>query len=119
MSNPVEPLKSSVVRFYHANGNVVGAGFLVAERYVLTCAHVVAAALTLPENTEVIPEQSVKLDFPLLARGRMIEASVVSWIPVSKTKAVEDMAVLRLLAATPTEARSSVWRKLNPTGSIH
>ena len=65
MSDPVEPLKSSVVRFYHANGNVVGAGFLVADRYVLTCAHVVAAALTLPNNTEATPEQPVQIDFPL------------------------------------------------------
>ncbi|MDV3351753.1 trypsin-like peptidase domain-containing protein [Leptothoe sp. LEGE 181152] len=105
MSDPVEPLKSSVVRFYHANGNVVGAGFLVADRYVLTCAHVVAAALTLPENTEVAPEQSVQVDFPLLDPGQKLEASVVFWLPVSHVKAVEDMAVLRLAAATPTEAK--------------
>ena len=101
MSNPVEPLKSSVVRFYHANGNVVGAGFLIAERYVLTCAHVVAAALTLPENTEAAPEQSVQIDFPLLASGQTVEASVVFWIPVSQTKSAEDLAVLRLLEKPP------------------
>ncbi|MEM1240394.1 MAG: trypsin-like peptidase domain-containing protein [Cyanobacteria bacterium P01_H01_bin.26] len=105
MSDPVEPLKSSVVRFYHANGNVVGAGFLVAERYVLTCAHVVAAALTLPNNTEPAPEQPVQIDFPLLAPGQTAEASVVFWMPVSQTQSEEDLAVLRLPEKPPGSAK--------------
>ncbi len=104
MSDRLEPLKSSVVRLYHANGNVVGAGFLVAESYVLTCAHVVAAALSLSENTEAIPDQSVQLDLPLLAPGQKVEASVVFWLPVSKTAFSEDMAVLKLLASAPANA---------------
>lgn len=106
MSNPVEPLKSSVVRFYHAKGYVVGAGFLVADRYVLTCAHVVAAALTLPNNTEAAPEQLVQLDFPLLTPGHKVEASVVFWLPVADTASCEDIAVLKLLASAPANAAS-------------
>lgn len=43
-------LDSAVVRFRHPNGTVVGAGFLVGDRYVLTCAHVVSRALGLPED---------------------------------------------------------------------
>ncbi|MGD1854675.1 MAG: trypsin-like peptidase domain-containing protein [Leptolyngbyaceae cyanobacterium] len=105
MSDPVEPLKSSVVRFYHANGNVVGAGFLVADRYVLTCAHVVAAALTLPNNTEATPEQPVQIDFPLLAPGQTAEASVVFWIPVSQDQSEEDLAILRLSEKPPGSAK--------------
>lgn len=106
MSNPDESLKSSVVRFYHANGNVVGAGFLVAEHYLLTCAHVVAAALTLPANTETQPEQPVKFDFPLLAPGYKLKASVVFWLPVAETVSSEDIAVLRLLTPPPANAKS-------------
>jgi hypothetical protein len=38
-------LECSVVRIRAANGGTVGAGFLVSDRQVLTCAHVVAGVL--------------------------------------------------------------------------
>ena len=106
MSNLIEPLESSIVRFYYANGNVAGAGLLVAERYVLTCAHVVAAALNVPENIQSRPEQLVQIDFPLLAPGYKVNAAVVFWLPVSKTASSEDMALLKLEAAPPANAKS-------------
>ena len=104
MSNPVESLKSSIVRFYHANGNVVGAGFLVAERYVLTCAHVVEAALSPWSAGQGTPHQAVQLDFPLLAPENYLEASVVLWMPVSTERVSEDLAVLQLLTPPPNTA---------------
>lgn len=104
MPNPVELLRPSVVRFYRANGNVVGAGFLVAAGYVLTCAHVVAETLGVSGTIENAPKQSVQLDFPLLAPGQTIAASVVFWKPVSQTTSVEDLAILKLLATAPVGA---------------
>ena len=103
MSDPFEQLKSSIVRFYNVNESVVGAGFLVAEHYVLTCAHVVAAALKLPSNTDAAPEQPVQIDFPLSALKQKLEASVVCWLPGTNTAPSEDMAVLKLVESPPAE----------------
>ena len=40
-------LKPCIVRIWRSTGEVVGAGFLVGEKHILTCAHVVAEALGL------------------------------------------------------------------------
>lgn len=45
-----EQLKASIVRFQNAEGAIVGAGFLVSEKILLTCAHVVAQALRISED---------------------------------------------------------------------
>jgi V8-like Glu-specific endopeptidase len=47
-------LNSAIVRVRAADGRVVGAGFLVGRRQVLTCAHVISQALGLPDDA---PEQ--------------------------------------------------------------
>ena len=104
MPTPVQALQASVVRFYHANGNVVGAGFLVAERYVLTCAHVVTAALGVPTSTEEAPGDVIKIDFPLLASGVTIDATVVFWEQVANNRSSEDIALLCLSSAPPAKA---------------
>ena len=63
-----ENLKSSIVRIRTANGKleVFGAGFLFAEEQVVTCAHVVARALRLPDNHPEMPSANVYLEFPLI-----------------------------------------------------
>jgi hypothetical protein len=38
-------LKPCIVRIQRTHGEVVGAGFLVGEKHILTCAHAVAEAL--------------------------------------------------------------------------
>jgi hypothetical protein len=43
-----ESLEASLVRIRTADSRVVGAGFLVGEHHILTCAHVVSQALGLP-----------------------------------------------------------------------
>lgn len=46
-----ETTKRAIARIHFANSKaIVGTGFLVAEKYVLTCAHVVREALGNPEN---------------------------------------------------------------------
>jgi hypothetical protein len=40
-----ESLEASLVRIHTTDGRVVGAGFLVGEMHILTCAHVVAGAV--------------------------------------------------------------------------
>ena len=76
-----DQLRASSVRFLTASDEVVGTGFLFSERSLLSCAHVVAAALRLSENAAEIPKDSVRLDFPLVARGQVLSAHVVLWQP--------------------------------------
>ncbi len=44
------------MRIYSNKGNVSGAGFLVSEKQILSCAHVVADALRIKRiTTEMLP----------------------------------------------------------------
>ena len=52
-------LKSSIVRIQTVNGIVFGAGFLIAEEHVVTCAHVVAKALMLSDDHPEKPSANV------------------------------------------------------------
>ncbi len=61
-----ESLEASLVRIRTADGRVIGAGFLVGERHVLTCAHVVSQALGLSDSPLDPPQGLVSLDFPLI-----------------------------------------------------
>ena len=84
------PTASSVVRIYGIDESVVGAGFLVEARQVLTCAHVADGALA--------PSGQVRLDFPLLAPDHPLTARVVRRDPDT------DVAVLGLLDDPPAGA---------------
>ena len=76
-----ESLEASLVRIHTADGHVVGAGFLVGERHILTCAHVVAGALGLIDDTPEKPQAPVSLDVPQVALGQLLTARVVLWRP--------------------------------------
>jgi hypothetical protein len=57
-------LKPCIVRIRRPTGEVTGAGFLVGEKHILTCAHVLAEALGIAQDQVDLPEESVQLDFP-------------------------------------------------------
>jgi hypothetical protein len=59
-----ESLEASLVRIRTANDRIEGAGFLVGERHILTCAHVVRKALGLAGYPVDPPPGVVSLDFP-------------------------------------------------------
>ncbi len=84
----------------------MGAGFLVDGRHILTCAHVVARALDYPEFSAEPPSELVQLDFPLLARGRMLMARVVLWQRTLENWGEGDVAGLELLEDTPMGAEA-------------
>ncbi|MGH3976562.1 MAG: hypothetical protein ACRDS9_25075, partial [Pseudonocardiaceae bacterium] len=73
-----------LVRFPHkaAPERTRGVGFLVAERRVLTCAHVVNLALGRHRHTQDRPTEQdlVYLEFPL-ADGVICRARVERWVP--------------------------------------
>ncbi|PVE04151.1 hypothetical protein Y717_13875 [Streptomyces scopuliridis RB72] len=82
------------MRILSADGEVIGAGFLVAADVVCTCAHVVTGALGVPDTEESAPGTPVDLDFPLLSGRPRARATVVSW-----RGGGADVALLRLDAA--------------------
>src|SRR5579864_6365171 len=98
--------EASIVRIFRDNQLVVGTGFLVDTLSVLSCAHVVASALGLAEDTAEIPDHAVVLDFPLVAPGCTLTAHVSLWQPPQQNGG-GDIAVLTL-DSPPPEGASSV-----------
>ncbi len=98
-------LELCVVRIYSNSGKVIGAGCLVSQKHILTCAHVVADALGLPRNTAEMPDALITLDFPLLAAKQHLKAKVVFWRPVNPDAEAEDIAGLELENSLPPMAQ--------------
>ncbi|NET60204.1 MAG: trypsin-like peptidase domain-containing protein [Symploca sp. SIO2E6] len=102
IANYFQTFKASIARIYHSSsGMVVGAGFLVSDSHLLTCAHVVTEALNIAQNTAELPAGNIKLDFPLIAPGQIFPAKVVFWRPVQLEPLIspeqgEDIAGLKL-----------------------
>lgn len=106
-----EQFESSIVRIYGGGKKIKGAGFRISSRHLITCAHVVADAVTLPHATPDAPAVDISIDFPLCAPGRELKARVVHWrpvLPLSETVSGEsDIAVLEVQEEMPSESRSA------------
>jgi hypothetical protein len=76
-------------------------GIVLGPRRLLTCAHVVNAALGLPLTSRVQPDGSLRLRFPMVQGGEERLATVERWRPVERGVKPGDMAVLELLADEP------------------
>ncbi|MFF3561412.1 trypsin-like peptidase domain-containing protein [Streptomyces sp. NPDC002574] len=87
-----------MVRVKGPDGELAGAGFLIAPDLVLTCAHVVNDALRRPREDEVATGTEVLVDLPFAEGGAAAE--VERWVPVREDQ-TGDIAVLRLRAAIP------------------
>jgi KaiC/GvpD/RAD55 family RecA-like ATPase len=100
-------LQKGLVRILADGGEtrrVMGAGFLVSSRHILTCAHVVADALGIPEEAPAAPTTPVWLDWPLVVGSAAMTAQVACWHPVKaeiKRGELEDIAVLELDGERP------------------
>ena len=111
-----ESLEASLIRIRTATGRVVGAGFLVGERHILTCAHVVSQALGLSDTAVDLPQAAVSLDFPRIPPHTLLTASVVQWCPPLPDGS-GDIAGLELACEPPSGAEvvrfveaSNVWK---------
>jgi WD40 repeat protein len=82
-------LNAAIVRIRTANDRIVGTGFLVTGRHVLTCAHVIAQALGVSDDVTETPPGEVHLDFPLVAPVQGLPARVVYWQPESDVAGLE------------------------------
>jgi len=99
-----DQLTASIVRIFSASETIAGTGFLVAERQVLTCAHVVAQALGLSHDTPDMPQAKVHLDFPLVTSGPILTARVIHWQP-PRPDGKGDIAGLELAGDPPAGVR--------------
>lgn len=102
-------IESAIVRIRKSNGIVVGAGFLVTQKHVITCAHVIADALGISRDTQTRPTERIYIDFPLVASEEKLTARVIFWRPVppkgsTSVKGKEDIAALEIYAPIPSEA---------------
>ena len=91
-----------VARLRDGRDRVRGAGFLVGDRHVVTCAHVVDDALNRDRGTQDRPAKTIRLDLPFHAR-EPVEGTVVAWFPYRDDDTliddpVADIAVLALNA---------------------
>ena len=108
----VASLESSVVRIYKQRQNkddkieIVGAGFLVSEEYIITCAHVVNQSLRLEVISPKKPTDIIECDFPLIPPGTSLEATVEVWYPVKiNSNDPQDIAILKLKDSVPSQAQ--------------
>jgi tetratricopeptide (TPR) repeat protein len=93
-------LTAGIVRILKPSGRTAGAGFLVSDDgLIVTCAHVVAGALGIPEETAQTPAGTIPLVFPLLRSDPSLTAQVIRWQPES------DVAGLKLLQEPSAKAR--------------
>lgn len=101
-------IKNSLVRFFSSSDKqVVGAGFLTKDQHsniliVVSCAHVINAALDKEENNANKPTKTelVSLDLPYLAPNEIFNARVISWHP-KQADNIKDIAILQLETSPP------------------
>jgi WD40 repeat protein len=97
-----------IVRFLATDGRPTGLGVLVGPRHVITCAHVVNAALGLDHRSQEQPSEPVRIEFPLLsdAKATPLTATVSVWRPPPKPDATagDDIAGLIIQDGLPTGA---------------
>lgn len=93
-----------VVRVLTQAGAVKGAGFLVDDRHVVTCAHVATAVLPAAGTVgRAAPRGTVRLDFLEDVQHQPVNARVLvgGWFPVEPNEC-GDVAVLELLSPLPS-----------------
>jgi len=108
--------KTAIVRLLTTSPSVVGTGFFVGNRYILTCAHVVNDALGIADTTDDMPTAIIRLDFPFVAKGEYLTAKVIAWYPVANDN-ISDIAILKLLEdAIPNNCQSILTLKNHKLG---
>ncbi|MFM6405864.1 MAG: serine protease, partial [Microcystis sp.] len=99
----IEDIELSIVRIYKLRENkndeiiIVGAGFLVSEDYIITCAHVVNQSIGENVTSTKTPTEIIECDFPLISPVTSLETTVEMWKPVEfESDDPQDIAVLKI-----------------------
>jgi hypothetical protein len=111
-------IENALVRILNNKNIPIGVGFFTETGHVLTCAHVVAAAVgSAPESLLQMPTAEITLDFAFLPGSPRIKAAPTAWRPYHATRA-GDIAVLRLKSPAPSNAqgapiviKSTLWKQ--------
>lgn len=108
MSERAEAGEPWRARIWSPYGEVAGAGVLISEQHVLTCAHVVGFHGEQDSGRAPAPTSGIKIDFPSLRAPIECEAQVLEggWFPQRGQDA--DIAILRL--AEPVAIPNAVLR---------
>jgi WD40 repeat protein len=97
-------VENSIVRFFSSyDKSVVGAGFLVDNRLIVSCAHVVNTALNKNSSSAEKPQEFVQVDFPFVKQNFVLEAKVISWHP-KQADMIQDISILQLQDRPPNGA---------------
>lgn len=114
MSGTEHPVASALARVFDATGAVVGAGFVVGDGRVATCAHVVSAAVGGDPEASTGPIGRLSIDFPLVG-PQLHSAWVQRWWPI-QPDGTGDIAILQL-ESTPVGPRMPpMYRPEQPWG---
>ncbi|MGH4018226.1 MAG: trypsin-like peptidase domain-containing protein [Pseudonocardiaceae bacterium] len=104
-----QPDSGLAVRVRDAAGRTVGVGVLVGPQEILTCAHVVNAALGRDRRAQDRPAGEVTVE-PAAADGPPLRARVGCWLPPPRTGAAGDDIAGLVLTGTGLPAGASPAR---------
>lgn len=102
-------IKPALVRIIDNDDEVIGVGFLVTRRHIVTCAHVIGDAIDVDCSDQNIPTQSINFDFPFIEGEPRFSSNVITWHPCDATKAIpthlpSDIAILEIDGEIPLDA---------------
>jgi len=111
---------NAIVRILRGKSAIAGAGFVIDRNHIMTCAHVVAAAL----GSEALglrmepPAGAVTIDFPNIETSKPLSARVaddlplgyVAWAARGRPEWPADVAILRVDDPLPVAARPVDWQ---------
>lgn len=110
---------ASIVRLFNGSDrDVVGTGFLVSTKHVVTCAHVVAQALDIAEEAyDLSPTTTITVDFPKSSVQKKFTSRVICWHPPQpfsdfSVLSIKDIAVLELDDTSPHDAIAAYFAPL-------
>jgi WD40 repeat protein len=94
----------AIVRVLTRSGSTAGAGVLIGAREIVTCAHVVNAALERDLGSRAVPAEPVEVTFPLTGGRWPIKVRVAQWFPPTPDGEVNDDLAVLLLGRAPNGA---------------
>jgi pSer/pThr/pTyr-binding forkhead associated (FHA) protein len=102
-------IRTAIVRIFNTKQESVGAGLLVGNSHILTCAHVISQALNISPYTPEKPIDQVYLDFPFIAPNQSLSTKVIFWQPQRDNQKddLDDIAGLQLESNLPKGAQAA------------
>ncbi|GEM_PF-5770110 len=93
-----DTFEKSFVRIRNVNGTTAGAGFMVDEKHIVTCAHVVQYALALGSETILPKESKIQVEYPFISPVKVLSSRPIRY------ETSNDLAVLELMDSLPAHA---------------